>query len=522
LPSADAIKRSKEQRAELLQNAIGSLRPEEPSWLDAAIMGIGSYGKPVEQGQVGAALGAMGAGAVRARQEMQTREQQKAATAFGLADKEFDQQQKMAADALSKGQSLELKQQQMLARQQAGSKGTILDPLVNSVDKFVSTYGSQLVPEEKAKLWAKTFMERAPIAVESWAIQNKLPKEEAAVHLQRLIEMMPQRTPADFSGVGAATTTTTGAVAPPPAASPPPPSTTGTTIPYDPTQDDTKTITTKHLMQGDSFENLDTSSTEAYDMLRASIAQASRNGNREAVTALQAEMLKQFPNGKPQTPASQVSVKPTAPTQPTGIVSQDQAEIQKRLAIAQGESNIKMGDAARIAAETTGSELGAKLNAADFEKVQSHYQTLPKIDVLINHLESSDALTGMGAELIKEFERAKAMFGDKIANKVVSDTEWLNALTGSEVFPLISSLGIGARGLDTLAEKEFLREVMTGAITMNKETLSRMARARREEATKSINNWNSRLKKGELNNFYRRIETRRNEARWNYGIPGGS
>jgi hypothetical protein len=39
----------------------------------------------------------------------------------------------------------------------------------------------------------------------------------------------------------------------------------------------------------------------------------------------------------------------------------------------------------------------------------------------------------------------------------ISDIEEQDRLVGSEAFPLIKALGIGARGLDTPAEREFLR-----------------------------------------------------------------
>ena len=37
---------------------------------------------------------------------------------------------------------------------------------------------------------------------------------------------------------------------------------------------------------------------------------------------------------------------------------------------------------------------------------------------------------------------------------------------GSDVFPLIKALGIGARGMDTPAEREFLQQSFVGNVTM--------------------------------------------------------
>ncbi|MFK5282133.1 hypothetical protein ACI3PL_21495, partial [Lacticaseibacillus paracasei] len=83
------------------------------------------------------------------------------------------------------------------------------------------------------------------------------------------------------------------------------------------------------------------------------------------------------------------------------------------------------------------------------------------------------------------------MLGGKDAAKRATDTEIANAMMGSEVFPLIQSLGIGAKGMDTPAEREFMRSVLTGSITLEKDTLLAMARMRKSELEKSIIKWDS-------------------------------
>jgi hypothetical protein len=114
---------------------------------------------------------------------------------------------------------------------------------------------------------------------------------------------------------------------------------------------------------------------------------------------------------------------------------------------------------------------------------------------LIAHLETSDAITGLGSDVLKNVERVKTLLmADVKAGKQVSDTELLNAFLGSDVFPMIKALGIGARGLDTPAEREFLREVMSGTTAMNKETLTKMAKIRRNIAVRATEKWNARLK----------------------------
>jgi hypothetical protein len=129
---------------------------------------------------------------------------------------------------------------------------------------------------------------------------------------------------------------------------------------------------------------------------------------------------------------------------------------------------------------------------------------IAKLDETLKELKSGKAITGIGAELMKDFERIRAQVtNDKAAGKNVSDTEYLDSLLGSDVFPLIQQLGIGARGMDTPAEREFLRAVMTGTITLNKDTLIRMTESRRRTAQKTLDNWNKRVESGEVDDYFK-------------------
>jgi hypothetical protein len=106
---------------------------------------------------------------------------------------------------------------------------------------------------------------------------------------------------------------------------------------------------------------------------------------------------------------------------------------------------------------------------------------------------------------------------DKKAGRRVEDTQYLDALLGSEVFPLIQQLGIGARGMDTPAEREFLRKVMTGTINLDKNTLIRMAELRRRALVDNATRYNSRVDSGELDAMF--AATHRSKQKIN--IPKG-
>ena len=130
-------------------------------------------------------------------------------------------------------------------------------------------------------------------------------------------------------------------------------------------------------------------------------------------------------------------------------------------------------------------------------------ENLPKLYETLDQLKTSDAITGFGANIIKNIEAARAKFaGDIKAGKKVADTEILDAMLGSDVFPMIQSLGIGARGMDTPAEREYLRGVMTGTITMNKDALIKLTEIRKNIEERAITRYNQNVENGTLNKFF--------------------
>jgi len=172
---------------------------------------------------------------------------------------------------------------------------------------------------------------------------------------------------------------------------------------------------------------------------------------------------------------------------------------QQEVAKLEAEQEIR-GKGAYIGAAAKGAY---ERDSSQFEAAQNAVENVSKLDTIINHLRTSDAITGVGADLLKDVQRLKAFVSDsKAAGKAVSDTELLNAFLGSDVFPMIKALGIGARGLDTPAEREFLREVMSGTIQMNKDTLVRLTAFRRSIAKRAIDRFDDRVRKGEMDRFF--------------------
>jgi hypothetical protein len=145
-------------------------------------------------------------------------------------------------------------------------------------------------------------------------------------------------------------------------------------------------------------------------------------------------------------------------------------------------------------------EVGGGVGKQDLGKIERSQvipQDFAKIDETLNVLRNTDINTGIGAELFTVLDKARAQVAaDKKAGTRSVNTEYLNSLLGSAVFPQIQALGIGARGMDTPAEREFLRSVMTGTVGLNKDTLIKMTELRRKGLESEANLFNKQVKEG--------------------------
>ena len=154
-------------------------------------------------------------------------------------------------------------------------------------------------------------------------------------------------------------------------------------------------------------------------------------------------------------------------------------------------------------AKIVGSEV-AKKDVNIVTVAETAAESMPKIQdtLAVLRKEKDGPITGVGAEILLNFERVKAkLLKDKGSIEKVKNTELLDAFLGSEVFPMISALGIGARGLDTPAEREFLRGVFTGTIAMSNETLIEMTEIRQRIAQRAVDKYNKKLSEGYFKNY---------------------
>ena len=158
----------------------------------------------------------------------------------------------------------------------------------------------------------------------------------------------------------------------------------------------------------------------------------------------------------------------------------------------------------KVAAAVAGGRGTTERRLIDYGLARNATNNIKDIDTLTSRLLSTDdSVVGFLVDLRVLKDQTLAKFGSKEALAKVTDTQMVNTLTGKEVFPLIKALGIGARGLDTPAERKFLREVLTGDKTLTKATLLEMAAMRRKVQVRNIERWNKDFKEGSLNDFLR-------------------
>ena len=108
-----------------------------------------------------------------------------------------------------------------------------------------------------------------------------------------------------------------------------------------------------------------------------------------------------------------------------------------------------------------------------------------------------DTKSGSLAKLRLLGEKAKRYFGGtptQAALDSIDDTELLSSTLASDVFPLIGELNIGARGIDTPAERDFLQMAFTGDIEQSQESLMKLTAIRNKYQLSKLQDFNEGIK----------------------------
>lgn len=190
-----------------------------------------------------------------------------------------------------------------------------------------------------------------------------------------------------------------------------------------------------------------------------------------------------------------------------------QLESSGEYSIAGGRPPVPLVDMGENTLEKVGITKLAEGLIGQYDNAIAASSNIRKIDETIQLLNEGNVDTGFGADFRQSVRRVQGLFAnDPERIRTLSDTELLNSALGSEVFGAISALGVGARGLDTPAEREFLREVVAGRIDLNKDTLLRMAELRRRAEENSIKQWNDTLASGRAEGLIRTTQGMMSDA----------
>jgi hypothetical protein len=167
------------------------------------------------------------------------------------------------------------------------------------------------------------------------------------------------------------------------------------------------------------------------------------------------------------------------------------------------EVNIRLG-AQEKGLEAYGKKVGESVAEADvnlINRAETAPETISKLNATLAKINDPNAITGILSGVQTDVQRVISTLGGKEAAKKVEATQVLDALLGSEVFGQIQALGIGARGMDTPAERDFIRNVISGTTQLNASSLAEMVKIRKNIEKRMIQRYNKKLQSGDLDNF---------------------
>jgi len=191
----------------------------------------------------------------------------------------------------------------------------------------------------------------------------------------------------------------------------------------------------------------------------------------------------------------------------TGLEYTEQT-LQEMVTVLAGAGGVNINFASKDSYDDTVGKLLAAKHEGQIDLAEKGPAQIEKLNGVLRNLKLGDPNVGFFSTIQQAFDKTWAAFGSEEAMKSAEDTEFLAALLGSDVFPYIQSLGIGARGLDTPQERIFLQRVMTGEITMEGAALEQLTRLRQKYTVRAIQEYNRRVteKDANGNTYYTRWE----------------
>jgi hypothetical protein len=194
------------------------------------------------------------------------------------------------------------------------------------------------------------------------------------------------------------------------------------------------------------------------------------------------------------------------------LVDRETGTLVKEVVLGKAEQTgtnvqVNTGDMQTAGEKSKGTVLGKGVGE-DLLKTRLAAQTanenLPKMYTALNILKTQPITTGLGYQFYDIINQIRSQYlSDEKAGVEVTNSQYLDSLVGGDVFNAIADLGIGARGIDTPKEKDFLLEVVTGKRSLSEKALIAITEMRIENTEKSVKKFNDYLSKGD----YKDLET---------------
>lgn len=263
-----------------------------------------------------------------------------------------------------------------------------------------------------------------------------------------------------------------------------------------------------------AFQQSDASGTGQYDfsLLQKSIDPfQAQVGTNEIAFAMFGQRFEELSPEQRRQVLTQQEFKPSVDTNEIsfsqfGKSFKDLSETERQSVLRKQQSNKIALESAKAGETSYLRTAGTKTAEYDTkminEVIPQAKRNVTELQNALRLIEEGDVNTGFSAEVKTNLQRVQNFFkqNPELVNQI-SDTELLNSVLGRDVFKAIGQLGIGARGIDTPAEREFLRQVITGTITLEKNTLKRLTQDRLERELSAINQYNTDLSGGRYKRY---------------------
>ena len=144
-----------------------------------------------------------------------------------------------------------------------------------------------------------------------------------------------------------------------------------------------------------------------------------------------------------------------------------------------------------------GEQFAGKIAAADSDMRDAAIkapQLADRANQVLKLLSDGKVITGTGADFRLAFAKAAKLAGIEGANGTAADTEQVSTMLAQNTLDAIKASGLGSGSGFSNADRDFLEKAVGGKISLEKETLQRLASLSHKAAVATADKWNTRVK----------------------------